>query len=185
MPSSYLEYAQDFDGDGRRDIWTSEADVFASIAYYLQRHGWEPAEGWGRRVTVPARAEARLATEAPLRTTGCRAERQLTIVRPLSLWRKLGIVRAEGGVLPNSDAGASLLRTDEGKSYLLSRNYEALLSYNCAHSYALSVGYLGDALAGLGPLPVTPKKVVKKKPTRRASGATRGRRQRRRRRGSR
>jgi membrane-bound lytic murein transglycosylase B len=163
LPSSYLEYAQDFDGDGRRDIWSSEADVFASIAYYLQRHDWDKAETWGRRVKVPATAETRLVEQAPLRTTGCRAERQLSIVHPVSLWRKLGILRADGGSLPVTDLPASLLRTDDGKAYLVYHNYEALLSYNCAHAYALSVGYLGDAIEGLGSLPVSLKKPVKKK----------------------
>lgn len=157
MPSSYLEYAQDFDGDGRRDIWSSEADVFASIAYYLQRHGWESDETWGRRVTVPASAEPRLVEEAPLRPTGCRAERQLSIVRPLSLWKTLGLERTDGEPIPATDQAASLLRTDDGKAYLVFRNYEALLSYNCAHAYALSVGHLGDAIVGLGALPVEPK----------------------------
>jgi membrane-bound lytic murein transglycosylase B len=173
MPSSYLEYAQDFDGDGRRDIWTSEADVFASIAFYLARHDWEKGEPWGRRVTVPASAEARLVEQAPLRTAGCRAERQLSIARPVSVWRKMGILRADGGALPPAahDAPASLLRTDDGKSYLVSRNYEAFLSYNCANAYALSVGHLGDAIEGLGPLPVT----LKKKPVKRASTATKTR----------
>jgi membrane-bound lytic murein transglycosylase B len=169
MPSSYLEYAQDFDGDGRRDIWSSEADVFASIAYYLQRHDWEKGEPWGRRVTVPASAEARLVEQAPLRTTGCRAERQLSIAHPISVWKKLGILRADGKPLPPPahDLSSSLLRTDDGKSYLVSRNYEALLSYNCANAYALSVGHLGDAIEGLAPLPVT----LKKKPAKRASSA--------------
>src|SRR4051794_29363066 len=74
MPSSYLEYAQDFDGDGRRDIWSSDADVFASIAYYMQRHGWSAGESWGAEVTVPP-ASRQKALAIPRRETGCRAER--------------------------------------------------------------------------------------------------------------
>src|ERR671913_558097 len=54
LPSSYLEYAQDFDGDGVKDIWTSRPDVFASIAFYLQKHGWKGGEAWGREVRIPS-----------------------------------------------------------------------------------------------------------------------------------
>ena len=74
MPSSYLEYAQDFDGDGRRDIWTSLPDVFASVAHYLQRHGWMERFTWGREVSIPANVRATVLA-LPRREQGCRAER--------------------------------------------------------------------------------------------------------------
>src|SRR3954463_3676781 len=83
MPSSYLEYAQDFDGDGRRDIWASEPDVFASVAYYLQQHGWTAGDSWGREVKIPAALRAKAAA-VPRRGTGCLAERIMTDPRPLS-----------------------------------------------------------------------------------------------------
>lgn len=155
MPSSYLAYAQDFDGDGKRDIWTSQADVFASIAFYLKERGWSADQTWGRPVKVPEAARTRVREAAPLRTTGCRAERQLSTPLPLNAWRKLGIRRNDGGLLPNTDATASLLETDDARRYLVSRNYEAFLAYNCAHTYALSVSMLGDAIEGLGTLPVS------------------------------
>ena len=88
LPSSYLKYAQDFDGDGRRDIWTSLPDVFASIAFYLKTNGWEPKQAWGRRVQVSDAVRAKLADSAPLRTTGCRAMRSLTAPLPLEQWAK-------------------------------------------------------------------------------------------------
>src|SRR3954463_8374902 len=73
MPSSYLLYAQDFDGDGRRDIWQSEPDVFASIANYLTAHGWNKEQTGGREVTRPAALIERLPDEAPMQTAGCLA----------------------------------------------------------------------------------------------------------------
>jgi membrane-bound lytic murein transglycosylase B len=155
MPSSYLAYAQDFDNDGKRDIWTSAPDVFASIAFYLKERGWEADQTWGRQVKFAESARARIADAAPQRTTGCRAVRQLSEPRPLRTWRQLGIRRLDGGPLPNTDQPASLLQTDDDRRYLVSRNYEAILAYNCAHTYALSVSMLGDAIDGLGKLPTS------------------------------
>lgn len=157
MPSSYLAYAQDFDGDGKRDIWTSQADVFASIAFYLQSRGWQTAQPWGRRVDVSAAALPKIDEAAPLRTIGCRAERQLSEPLPLAQWRAFGVRRADERPLPAADLDASLLRTDDGKAYLVYRNYEILLAYNCAHTYALSVSLLSDAMDGIAPLPTFPK----------------------------
>ena len=144
MPSSYLRFAQDFDGDGQRDIWTSHPDVFASIAYYLQQHGWALEGRWGREVVVPAGAVARLA-DVPLRGEGCRARREMSIAQPLSVWGRLGLRTAAGQPLPALALPASLIR-DKSRAFLVYANYEALLDYNCAHSYALSVGLLADRL---------------------------------------
>jgi membrane-bound lytic murein transglycosylase B len=145
LPSSYLKYAQDFDGNGRRDIWTSMPDVFASIAFYLKSKGWIAGQTWGRRVRVPETLAARLPDVAPLREEGCRALRGLTHPLPLSRWRALGIRTASGGALPRAAVEASLLRAD-GDAFLVYPNYETLLSYNCAHTYALSVALLADRL---------------------------------------
>jgi membrane-bound lytic murein transglycosylase B len=174
MPSSYLTYAQDFDGDGRRDIWDSQADVFASIAYYLQHRDWEPTSTWGRRVHVPATAWPAIREAAPLRTSGCRAERQMSVPLPLAAWRKLGVRRADKRPLPEGHQEASLVETDEGEAYLVYANYEALLGYNCAHTYALSVSLLADALDGIAPLPTISSRTTraKAKPT---SSTARGR----------
>lgn len=144
MPSSYLRFAQDFDGDGRRDIWTSQPDVFASIAYYLQQHGWQDGFRWGREVTIPPGLTRRL-TEVPLRTAGCRARRGMTVPQPLDWWRGLGVTTTAGGALPVADISASLIR-EGNRVFLAYGNYEALLDYNCAHSYALSVALLADRL---------------------------------------
>lgn len=145
MPSSYLAHAQDFDGDGRRDIWSSLPDVFASIANYLVAYGWKEGQSWGREVKVPAGNATKLAAKVGFRQTGCRAERELSVPLPLSQWQALGVRTGAGGALPKVDRTASLLRAGS-KSYLVYPNYEALLGYNCAHAYALSVGLLSDRL---------------------------------------
>ncbi|MEO5820441.1 MAG: lytic murein transglycosylase [Vicinamibacteraceae bacterium] len=147
LPSSYLKFAQDFDGDGRRDIWTSLPDVFASIAAYMASNGWANGESWGRRVKLPADFDARLGSRAPLRSEGCRAVRQLTEPMLLNEWRALGVRTAKGAVLPKASMAASLLRVDQ-ETFLVYRNYETLLTYNCAHSYAIAVGLLSDRLEG-------------------------------------
>ena len=144
MPSSYLQYAIDFDGDGRRDIWSSLPDVFASVAFYLQQHGWTAGQEWGREVKIPAAARARAAA-VPRRESGCRAERIMTAPRPLSAWRRLGLRTVGGGALPSSTVEASLVQSGT-RSFLLYSNYEALLGYNCAHTYALSVALLAERL---------------------------------------
>jgi membrane-bound lytic murein transglycosylase B len=144
MPSSYLRFAQDFDGDGRRDIWASQADVFASVAYYLQQHGWQDGKTWGREVIIPAAARDDIAA-LPKRTAGCRARREMTIGQPLSAWRKLGLTTKAKTPLPRVEMDASLIR-DDSRAFLVYANYEALLDYNCAHTYALSVGLLADRL---------------------------------------
>ena len=144
MPSSYLEYAQDFDGDGRRDIWASQPDVFASVAFYLQRHGWTAGHAWGREVKIPA-ALRETAAAIPRREIGCRAERIMTDPKPLSEWRRMGFLAATGRALPSSEIPASLVLAG-ARSFLLYPNYDALLGYNCAHTYALSVGLLADKL---------------------------------------
>ena len=144
MPSTYLKFSQDFDGDGRRDIWTSLADVFASVAFYLREHGWSDTMTWGREVKVPKAARAGIA-KLPRREEGCRAERALTEAKPVKEWRKLGVRTLAGGALPGGALEASLV-TDGSRYFLVYKNYEALLAYNCATSYAISIGMLSDAI---------------------------------------
>ena len=144
MPSSYLKFAQDFDGDGKRDIWASQADVFASIAYYLQQHGWTEGERWGREVRAPEGAREQL-DALPRRTEGCRAKRTMTMPMGLQEWSALGLRTASGATLPKADMDASLVAAGS-RLYLVYRNYDSLLEYNCAHSYALSIGLLADRI---------------------------------------
>ena len=151
MPSSYLKYAVDFDGDGRRDIWSSSADVFGSIANYLAMNGWVSGQTWGRPVRLPATTSG-LDAAAPLRTVGCRAAKELSEKRPLAQWQSLGVRTVDGDALPQVDIDASLLRTDAG-AFLVYPNYEVFLSYNCAHAYAMAVARLSDRIADNDPLP--------------------------------
>jgi len=145
MPSSYLSYAEDFDGDGRRDIWSTPADVFASIANYLLGHGWHSGESWGREVRVSAHAEKTIRADVARRNGSCQATRDMTVAMPLSKWEALGVRLPNGRALPKSDLAASLVSGSK-RHFLVYRNYDALLDYNCAHSYALSVGLLADRI---------------------------------------
>jgi membrane-bound lytic murein transglycosylase B len=145
MPSSYLRYAEDFDGDGRRDIWGSQADVFASIANYLKAYGWDGDATWGREVKVRGKV-ADLVERAGSRGEGCRAERALSRRRHLREWQEMGVRTAAGQALPAVDRMASLLDAGD-RQFLVYGNYEAILGYNCANAYALSVALLGDRIS--------------------------------------
>jgi membrane-bound lytic murein transglycosylase B len=146
MPSSYLQFAEDFDGDGKRDIWTSPGDVFASIANYLKAHGWTAGERWGREVSVTKEAAGRIAGTVARRAGSCQATRDMTVALPLSEWRALGVRALGGGALPSAETGGSLV-SGSSRHFLVYANYDALLQYNCAHAYALSVALLGDRIA--------------------------------------
>jgi membrane-bound lytic murein transglycosylase B len=142
LPSSYLAYAVDFDGDGRRDLWNSTADVFASIANYLKQHGWQTGQRWGREVSVKPAAIA----DVPLRTGGgCRATRETRGPLPLDQWGALGVKLSGGRALPKGDDPASFA-SGTTRQFLVYANYDVLLSYNCAHTYALTVALLADRI---------------------------------------
>jgi membrane-bound lytic murein transglycosylase B len=143
MPSSFLLYAQDFDGDGRRNIWSSTPDVFASIANYLAEHGWTKSQTWGREVIIPDALITRLPEVAPMQTSGCLARRQMTAPLPLSEWNTLGVRTLSRTPLPKADIQASLIMGVK-RNFLVYPNYQAILEYNCVNAYGLSVGLLGD-----------------------------------------
>jgi membrane-bound lytic murein transglycosylase B len=142
MPSSFLKYAQDFDKDGKRDIWQSQPDVFASIANFLKQSGWVTGKTWGRAVKLP-KGVAALDAAAPLRTVGCEALRQMSEGQSLTKWRALGVTSSSGEPLPKVEMAASLFRAGS-RNFLLYDNYSVLLQYNCAHAYALAVALLAD-----------------------------------------
>jgi membrane-bound lytic murein transglycosylase B len=145
MPSSYLKFAADFDRDGRRDIWGSTPDALASIANYLKAWGWDEEFRWGREVRVSSAARARIEQETSNPLEGCSARRSMTERVPLTDWQRMGVRRADGSALPDSDVPASLVDTD-ARSFLVYPNYEAILRYNCAHYYALTVAQLSDQI---------------------------------------
>jgi membrane-bound lytic murein transglycosylase B len=144
MPSSYLKFAVDFDGDERRDIWKSTPDTLASMANYLKGFGWKSDETWGREVKINADAARAVAT-IPKRTDGCYAQRNMSERRPLAQWQKLGVRRVNGGPLPKANIEAGLVDVGERK-FLVYPNYDVIIAYNCAHYYALTVGLLADRL---------------------------------------
>jgi lytic murein transglycosylase len=147
LPSVYLRIAKDGDGDGRADIWTSEADALASIANYFVQSGWRRGQPWGVAVTVPTgfdrSAVAARTTPARCPRVFNRHSRWLTMAE----WRRMGVLPVGGG-WPVDSILATLLEPDgPGKTaYLLTSNYRAILDYNCSNFYALSVGLLADAV---------------------------------------
>lgn len=147
LPSVYLKIARDGDGDGKADIWSSEADALASIANYFVQSGWRKGQPWGIAVSVPANVD-RAGLSAKMTAARCprvfnRHSRWLSMAE----WRRLGIVPT-GGSWPSDRIMATLLEPDgPGKTaYLLTSNYRAILDYNCSNFYALSVGLLADAV---------------------------------------
>lgn len=134
MPSSFLQYAVDHDGDGRRDIWRSHADVFASTANYLARAGWDAAYTWGREVHLPPGFDPALAG--------------LDTRKPLAEWQALGVRRRDGGDLPAVAISASLVLPGGpgGPAFLVYDNYRAILRWNRSTYFATAVGLLADAI---------------------------------------
>jgi membrane-bound lytic murein transglycosylase B len=148
LPSVYLRIARDGDGDGKADIWTSEADALASIGAYLLDAGWKPNVPWGVAVRVPAdldRGQVRSRMVSPrCPRVHDRHSRWLTIGE----WRRMG-VQPVGYPVPADNELASLIEPDgpNATAYLLTGNYRVILDYNCSNFYALSVGLLADAVA--------------------------------------
>ena len=147
LPTVYRRVARDGDGDGRADIWTSEADALASIAGYLVNAGWRRNVPWGIAVSVPAslnRAGIANRTVPPrCERVFERHSRWLTMAE----WRGLGVRPLSAGGL--SDGTLATLIEPDGAgntAYLLTTNYRAILDYNCSNFYALSVGLLADAV---------------------------------------
>ena len=148
LPSVYLRLAVDGDGDGRANIWTSQADALASIANYLSNAGWKPNVPWGVPVSVPARLD-RGALGNRLTSPRCprvydRHSRWLSVGE----WRRLGIV-SQNGRWPADSELATLIEPDgPGRTaYLLTTNYRSILDYNCSNFYALAVGLLADEIS--------------------------------------
>jgi membrane-bound lytic murein transglycosylase B len=160
MPSSYLQYAEDFDEDGRRDIWSTAADVFASIANYLKGKGWIEGQTWGREVKVTKAVATRVSRDVARRNGACQATRDMTVTLPVARWKALGVRLPSGAALPANLPDAALV-SGTTRFFLVFHNYDALLEYNCAHAYALTVGLLGDAI---GAKPAAPKARPAKKP---------------------
>jgi membrane-bound lytic murein transglycosylase B len=134
MPSTWLGYAVDFDGDGRRDIWRSLPDVFASTANYLARSGWDGRYIWGREVHAPGSL--------------LEGKTGLDHRASLAAWSRRGVRLPDGGSLPEAPIQASLLGMDGGAagSFLVYGNFRALMAWNRSTYFGVSVGLLADSL---------------------------------------
>ncbi|OYQ37736.1 lytic transglycosylase [Niveispirillum lacus] len=134
MPSSFFKYAQDGNGDGRRDIWTTHADVFASAANYLSTVGWKTEQTWGRAVRLPKGADsaAWVGLDKPALS--------------LSAWAKRGVRSADGKALPKANMDAWLVQPDgpKGRAFLVYGNYRTIMDWNRSTYFATAVGILAD-----------------------------------------
>ncbi len=136
MPSSYLKYAVDFDGDGHRNIWTSVPDTLASIANYLVKKGWKPGRGWGYEVTIPENVSC--AQEGP------------DLAKPLSAWNGMGIARVSGSFPAREMKADSMMLLPAGRhgpEFIVTPNFYTLKEYNNSDLYALFIGNLADRIA--------------------------------------
>jgi membrane-bound lytic murein transglycosylase B len=144
MPSVYLRYAQDGDGDGRVDLFGSVDDAMVSAGAFLQGLGWARGERWGREVALPEGFDYGLAGRQNRRS--------------LEAWADLGVRQADGDTLPAADLEAALLVPSghEGPAFLVYRNFDVIMGWNRSEFYALSVGILADAIAGGAGLSIAP-----------------------------
>lgn len=144
MPSVFLRYALDYDGDGKRDLWGSLPDALASAANFLRGIGWQENERWGR--------EVRLSKDFAYEQAG------LQHSLPLKQWQTLGVRMTNGGNLPAVEMNASLLLPTghEGPAFLVYDNFHVIMRWNRAEAYALAVGHLADRINGGGSLSRAP-----------------------------
>lgn len=139
IPNAYQANAVDFDGDGKRDIWSDDPiDAFATTARFISRAGWRKGQIWGMEVTVPAGYSGPVGRKTK---------------QSVAQWRALGIRPAQGGSIPDHGKAALLapMGTD-APSFLVFRNFDMILRYNPSENYGIGVGYLAGRLAGQGPL---------------------------------
>lgn len=137
MPSSFLNFAVDYDGDGRRDIWNTLPDVFASAANYLARSGWRDDQTWGRAVRLPAGFDRNLAG--------------LDTRKSIDRWQALGVRNPDGSNLPGRQLSASIIIPDQENqpetAFMVYENFRTTLKWNRSNYFALAVGLLSDAIS--------------------------------------
>lgn len=140
MPSTFLSYGVDGDGDGRKDLWQSLPDAFHSAANYLRQIGWRSDEIWGREVMLPANFDYEAA--------------RLDIRKPLRDWSKLGVRQADGKPLAKTAINGAIVlpQGHDGPAFLVYRNFDVIMQWNRSINYALAIGHLADRLNGTGPI---------------------------------
>lgn len=136
IPTSYLAYAVDFDGDGRRDIWADDpTDALASTAAYLQRSGWTKGQPWGVEVKLPRGFDYAQANRKNKKSPGS--------------WARLGVTDIRGRAVPNYGRASILVPAGaEGAAFMIFDNFRAIERYNAADAYVIGVGHLSDRIAG-------------------------------------
>jgi membrane-bound lytic murein transglycosylase B len=148
MPTAYMKYAKDGDGDGKVDLWNNELDALASAAHFLQNLGWKTGFRWGREVILPDGFNYHLAGKSQPQT--------------LSFWTGQNVTQVSGKSLGNSDLKAALLvpAGQQGSAFMIYPNFEVILGWNNSEYYGIAVGHLADRIAGQGtlskPLPELP-----------------------------
>jgi membrane-bound lytic murein transglycosylase B len=139
MPSSFFNFAVDYDGDGHKNIWTSTPDVFASIANYLSKSGWNEQEKWGRQVKLPAGFDI--------------TQENINGFFPLAHWKNQGVTFADGTSLPNLPIQAAFMLPSDDRTnanegaYLVYHNFHVLLKWNFSRFFGTAVGLLADEIA--------------------------------------
>ena len=139
MPSSFLNFAYDFDKDGRKDIWNTLPDIFASSANYLSQSGWDDNLTWGREVIITKDIDESLITTSA---------KKINISKSLNEWSSLGVKKTNGHLLPNKNIQAYLVYPDgvKGKKYLVYDNFKVLMKWNRSLFFGISVGTLSDMI---------------------------------------
>ena len=135
MPTSYLDYAVDFTGDGRRDIWSEDpTDSLASTANYLARNGWQRGQAWGAEVQLPSNFNMGQVGKGNRKSS--------------SAWAAQGVTRVGGGGLPGGTGSIIMPAGARGPAFLILDNFRSILRYNNSDNYALGVAFLGERIAG-------------------------------------
>jgi len=144
MPTSVQAYGVDANKDGKINLWNDKQDIYASAANFLKKNGWAKGEKWGREASIPKNFD--------YKQTG------LGIKKGVNDWAKLGVLRANGNRLPNSNMKASLIvpMGHRGPAFLVYRNFDVIMDWNHSILYAISVGYLADRINGSGKLTAKP-----------------------------
>lgn len=132
LPSSWYKYAVDYDGDGKKNIWSSVPDVLASIANYMRAHGWQAGQPRVITVQLPSNFDETYV--------------QTREVKSLREWAAMGVRKANGQPLPNSNASAFVVHPNGGPVWLALDNFKAILGYNNSIYYAGAIGYMADGI---------------------------------------
>nr|WP_158970691.1 lytic murein transglycosylase [Paraglaciecola sp. L3A3] len=152
MPTAYMKYAKDGDGDGKIDLWNNEKDALASAAHFLKNLGWQSGFRWGREVLLPAGFDYQHAGKSH--------------AKPLSFWNEQGVKKVNASPVGEGDLSAALLipAGHTGSAFLIYANFDVILRWNNSEYYGIAVGHLADRISGQKalskPLPDLPKYTV-------------------------